>query len=95
MSPLGGHLIHVLICADEVEARAYSRDAEYGDWLRVAVDSLTARQALRGRLVGRIVATPAATTARGWNATLDFARERRPMSWSKDGRDRYERICDE
>lgn len=88
-------MVHVLICADEMQARAYAMDEEYGDWLRVTVGSLTARQALRGRLVGRIVATPEATKARGWNATLDLARERRPSAWSKDGRDRYERICDE
>lgn len=91
MSPLGGHLVHVLICADEVEARAYSGDEEYGDWLRVTVGSLTAVTALRGRLVGRIVVTPDAHARADFARTLDLARQRRPISWDRAGRARYER----
>jgi hypothetical protein len=84
--------VSVLICADEVEARATAADPRYDGWLRISVGSLTAREHLRGRMVGRIVVTPDSFTRLGWQRTLDLARDRRPISWSAPARDQYERI---
>lgn len=93
MSPLGGHLTNVMVCATHAEADSYAEDEEFASFLRIVPDRSGCLHLLRGLLVGRIVASPTAVMDPWWPVTLSVAQDRRPLSWSMPGRHRWERLA--